>query len=431
MDLSVRVEISLVLTYLFFQFLSISFASDNYEKWHRTLTPFQSHACDGEELHLRCTANTVISVHYVFYGRQIDSGHLCSHKSATYVSKTCESSKALQVIHERCHKNRVCRLFISPETFRDDPCPGVRKFIEVMYKCRPDGFLNKIVCEGGQLDLACPAGHGLTIFSASYGTTVDGVIECYQNEEVEPKDCLIDHADETIRSICAGKQNCSLKADDRTFGNPGCEGKKHLKVAYNCVGKALLLQPNRRPVEESIQTTSFPAWARGIDQSSQNSYWPRVYDSASSTRPSDSSKLEMQSDEVPTNYKKETLTGDQELVGFMSKWMSAHKYMTGNKDKLILYVSISLAIGFLVFVTVLAGRFVITRLETRRSSNFNITPETEDQFFSDSDLEQYDPPDPLPPPPILNYTASMKRHDSDASPRAPISPGNELNHYFS
>ncbi|GFS32025.1 protein eva-1 C [Nephila pilipes] len=97
MDLSVRVEISLVLTYLFFQFLSISFASDNYEKWHRTLTPFQSHACDGEELHLRCTANTVISVHYVFYGRQIDSGHLCSHKSATYVSKTCESSKALQV----------------------------------------------------------------------------------------------------------------------------------------------------------------------------------------------------------------------------------------------------------------------------------------------------------------------------------------------
>ncbi|GFY66588.1 protein eva-1 C, partial [Trichonephila inaurata madagascariensis] len=184
MDLSVRIEISLLLAYLFFQFISLSLASDNYEKWHRTLFPFQSHACDDEELHLHCTSNTVISIHYVFYGRQVNAGHLCAHKNTIYVPKSCESSKALQVIHERCHKNRMCRLFISPKTFRDDPCPGVRKFIEVMYKCRPD--------------------------------------------------CLIDHADETIRSICAGKQNCSLKAEDRTFGNPGCKGKKHLKVAYNC-----------------------------------------------------------------------------------------------------------------------------------------------------------------------------------------------------
>ncbi|GBN41300.1 hypothetical protein AVEN_90336-1, partial [Araneus ventricosus] len=36
----------------------------------------------------------------------------------------------------------------------------------------------------------------------------------------------------------------------------------------------------------------------------------------------------MQSDEVPvTNYKREALADDRELVGFMSKWMTAHKYM--------------------------------------------------------------------------------------------------------
>ncbi|GBN77635.1 hypothetical protein AVEN_168183-1 [Araneus ventricosus] len=110
---------------------------------------------------------------------------------------------------------------------------------------------------------------------------------------------------------------------------------------------------------------------------------------------------------------------------------SKHGY-AGNKDKLVLYLTISLAIGFLVFITFLAGRFVITRLEGGRggsSSKFNITPETEDQFFSDSDLEHFEPPDPLPPPPPLNYTASMKRKDSEAAPRAPIDPGSD--HYFS
>ncbi|CAL1279898.1 unnamed protein product [Larinioides sclopetarius] len=405
-----------------------------FKIWHRTLTAFQSHACDDEELHLRCTPSTVISVHYVFYGRQAGSGHLCPDRSTAFISTACESTKALQIVHARCHKHRSCRLYISKETFRDDPCPDVRKFIEVMYKCRPDGFLNKIVCEGGQLDLLCPEGQGLTIFSASYGTTKEGVVECRQSDGLESKDCLVGRADETLRSLCSGKQNCSLRADDRTFGSPGCRGTKHLKVAYNCVERVLLRPAGRHPSEETIQTTSFPAWARGVDHSAQSNLWPDSAGSDSSTPASDSSKLEMQSDEVPiTNYKREALAGDRELVGFMSKWMTAHKYMKGNKDKLVLYLSISLAIGFLVFVTVLAGRFVITRLEGGGGGSsrikFNTTPETEDQFFSDSDLEHFEPPDPLPPPPPLNYTASMRRKDSEAAPRAPIDHGSD--HYFS
>ncbi|GIY62568.1 protein eva-1 C [Caerostris extrusa] len=203
------------------------------ETWHRTLTPFQSHACDDEELHLRCTPSTLISIHYVFYGRLAESGHLCPDRSTAFFSTACGSSKALQVVHDRCHKQRACRLYISKDTFRDDPCPDVRKFIEVMYKCRPDSFMNKIVCEGGQLDLFCPHGQGLTIFSASYGTTKEGVVECRQRGGFEPEDCLIGRADETVRSLCFRK-NCSLKVDDRTFGNPGCKGTKYLKVSYNC-----------------------------------------------------------------------------------------------------------------------------------------------------------------------------------------------------
>ncbi|GIY79438.1 protein eva-1 C, partial [Caerostris darwini] len=64
--------------------------------WHRTLTPFQSHACDVA-LHLRCTSSTLISIHYVFYGRLAESGHLCPDRSTAFFSTACGSSKALQV----------------------------------------------------------------------------------------------------------------------------------------------------------------------------------------------------------------------------------------------------------------------------------------------------------------------------------------------
>ncbi|XP_055950125.1 protein eva-1 homolog C-like isoform X2 [Argiope bruennichi] len=328
MKFSTRLEIGLILACFFSRFITKSCANDHYETWHQTLTPFQSHACDDEELHLRCTPSTVISVHYVFYGRQAHSGHLCPDRSTAFISTACQSTKALKVVHDRCHKHRSCHLYISKETFRDDPCPDVRKFIEVMYKCRPDGFLNKIVCEGGQLDLLCPEGQGLTIFSASYGTTKEGVVECRQSEGFEPKDCLVERTLEILQNLCSGKQNCSLRADDKTFGSPGCRGTKHLKVAYNCVERVLLRLPGRHPAEETIQTTSFPAWVRGVDPSAQSNLWPDSGSRDDSTPASDSSKLEMQSDEVPAiNYKKEALAGDQELVGFMSKWMTAHKYM--------------------------------------------------------------------------------------------------------
>lgn len=73
----------------------------------------------------------------------------------------------------------------------------------------------------------------------------------------------------------------------------------------------------------------------------------------------------------------------------------------------------------------------MNRMSPKSKDNvLQITPETEDQFFSDSDLEQFEPPEPLPLP-VNNYTASMKRKDSDVLPRAPVNTGKDLNHYFS
>ena len=43
----------------------------------------------------------------------------------------------LQTVVEACQKKRQCKFQTSPKTFGGDPCPGVRKYVEVAYKCRP------------------------------------------------------------------------------------------------------------------------------------------------------------------------------------------------------------------------------------------------------------------------------------------------------
>ncbi|KAG8177247.1 hypothetical protein JTE90_010164 [Oedothorax gibbosus] len=361
-------------------------AEDEYGLWHRTLTPFQAHACDGEALQLECTPSTVISVHYVSYGRQVNAGHLCPGSATRGAAAHCDSSKgALQVIHRRCHKSTNCRVLITPSLFGVDNCPGARKFIEVVYKCRPD--------------------------------------------------CLIAQSDETIRSLCSGRQNCSLMADDRTFGNPGCrQGNKYLKIAYNCVEKELLLPNVRRSEDYSIVTTSFPAWASGLDLSAGHSFRPRGVSDTTTDSSSRTSSSDMQSDEVPADYRRDptSLSGNQEVVGFMSDWVAAHKHMKGNKDKLILYLSISLAVGFVACISVLAGRYVIIRLESRRSSRADISANhLEDPFLGEHVLDHYDPPrvDTPPPPPPLPSTSSFRK-DSEVLPRAPVNTGSDLNHYF-
>lgn len=48
----------------------------------------------------------------------------------------------LQTVVESCQKKRHCKFLSSPKTFKGDPCPGFRKFIEVAYKCRPCKYLS-------------------------------------------------------------------------------------------------------------------------------------------------------------------------------------------------------------------------------------------------------------------------------------------------
>lgn len=47
----------------------------------------------------------------------------------------------LQTASETCQKKRHCKFTASARAFGGDPCPGVKKFVEVAFKCRPCEYI--------------------------------------------------------------------------------------------------------------------------------------------------------------------------------------------------------------------------------------------------------------------------------------------------
>lgn len=80
-----------------------------------SLRTFQAHACDGNELRLNCTRNTIISINFVRYGREAGRGDLCPGRG-TYDAETCRLDKALTV-------SRIFRIELN--TWLDFECSTV------------------------------------------------------------------------------------------------------------------------------------------------------------------------------------------------------------------------------------------------------------------------------------------------------------------
>ncbi|XP_033611197.1 protein eva-1 homolog C [Cryptotermes secundus] len=214
---------------------------DNLALLSGTLRTFQRAGCDDEVVTLRCPHGTSISVQVAQYGKSAPSKAVCPQHSSTPGQQelppnvTCLWPNALQTVVEACQKKRQCKFQTSPKTFGGDPCPGVRKYVEVAYKCRPYEFRSKVACENDVVPLKCNPNSRIAVYSASYGRTEYESIQCPQPQGVPEETCLVSYATETVMNICHGKRRCTLSADPATFGNP-CkpESRMYLKVVYTC-----------------------------------------------------------------------------------------------------------------------------------------------------------------------------------------------------
>ncbi|XP_053547109.1 protein eva-1 homolog C-like [Bombina bombina] len=234
---------------------------------HKVLKSHTSHACDGDLITVTCPHKTSISILSAFYGRRISSQNLCpSVLEKSEENMFCSSPTALQKLYDECQDHRSCQLLVNSRIFGSDPCPDTNKYLLVSYKCKPDNYKVRRVCEDEQLNLVCRNNSLLSIYSATYGRALHGNPECASKNKTSPEyEC---YAQTSLRKVfrrCHRRHNCTIIADTRTFGDPCFPGTmKHLTVSYTCVPRRLLEEIGSSSTDPfSLSDSTHGGWYTG------------------------------------------------------------------------------------------------------------------------------------------------------------------------
>ncbi|XP_048512336.1 protein eva-1 homolog C-like isoform X5 [Athalia rosae] len=355
--------------------------ADNLALLSGTLKTYQRAACDEETMTLRCPPGTTISVTLAQYGRAgVASISKCSTPSPPPTIdkepvRTCLWPRALeysllQTVVEACQKKRQCKFNTSPETFQGDPCPGLPKYIEIAYKCRPYEFRSKIACENDNVNLICNPGSRVAIYGATYGRTQYESLQCPQPQGVPDETCLMSHATETVMQLCHGKRRCSLTADSQTFGKP-CrpDSKVYLKVVYTCVPRKVLREQYEGAVEAD-EMDLVDEFEEGFDRADFRAEF------------SPSPNLE-----GPQPQPRDNSSRDGPTVS--SSPPRARTNNDENQEKFYLYIIVSVTAGILLFLGLVIGRLLVSRHRAKRDAKFHANNEALPNGFTD-DISEID-----------------------------------------
>ncbi|XP_007547915.1 protein eva-1 homolog C-like [Poecilia formosa] len=161
----------------------------------KVLRNYTEQACDGEFLSVRCPLRTTITVQSAFYGRKRPSDPrqcpqtyqaLLSSYHSQEDDRHCSVSTALQKMLDECQDRRSCQVLVNSRVFGMDQCPGSSKYLIVWYKCRPNEYKSKVVCEEEQMRLKCKQGMQISVYSAMFGRTQQGTLECPPHDRRPP-----------------------------------------------------------------------------------------------------------------------------------------------------------------------------------------------------------------------------------------------------
>ena len=111
-----------------------------------------------------------------------------------------------------------------------------RKYVEVLYKCKPVSFRSRVVCGGEGVALSCPApATRLAVFSATFSGAGGGHVFCPASRGLAPRggagtcDVAVTGA---VSALCHGYLNCSFPALPGALGVSvrGCGGAGRLTL---------------------------------------------------------------------------------------------------------------------------------------------------------------------------------------------------------
>ncbi|XP_032039406.1 protein eva-1 homolog A isoform X1 [Aythya fuligula] len=378
----------------------------------QVLKNYTDHACDGEYISLRCPHRTTISIQSSFYGRIVPSHQMCPsrypHSYATLIKEDvdCSVGTSLQKMLDECQDRRSCQFLVNSRLFGADPCPGTGKYLLVWYKCRPNEYKSKVACEDDKLRLSCKKSMVIAIYSAVFGRTQGGSLECpYQNLGMPMIDCQSATALQLMIKRCHGKRSCSIYASTYEFGDPCYPGiRKHLNVIYTCVPRKLLHETQPGPTNyQGFQKPHFPLWPRVFDPNviGDGVFLSDVSPSnigralpaekkkgrSATFYPLDNTPFLLPVDETQPPV----FTSSMEPVGvstemaLLSNILAAYAFITENPERAALYFVSGVCIGLVLTLLALVLR-VSCRTDCKRSSAKKPPREREsDSDSSDSD----------------------------------------------
>ncbi|XP_076245270.1 uncharacterized protein LOC143185865 [Calliopsis andreniformis] len=428
-----------------------------------TLKTYQRAACDEESMTLKCPPGTTISVALAQYGRTEANGTgRCSSSDPPLLpgdkqlNRTCIWRQSLQysllqTVVEVCQKKRQCKFNTSPDTFQGDPCPGLPKYIEVAYKCRPYEFRSKVACENDVVNLVCYPGQRVAIYSASFGRTEYESLQCPQPRGVKEETCMASYATETVLNLCHGKRRCSVVANSSTFGEPcSPDSRTYLKVVYTCVPRSVLREQYQGDAEPD-EIDLMDEFEEGFDRADFKAEFspspnlegpqPQPRDNVSRNFPTASSSpprartnndVDTRSNgfkSVGVGAKDSPLTPtvsqgmimfgnnvadiardsptstmssincttvvyavpeeDRVVVGYINEWINAYSFISKNQEKFYLYIIVSVTAGILIFLGLVIGRLLVSRHRAKRDAKFHANNEALPNGFTD-DISEID-----------------------------------------
>ncbi|XP_069461948.1 protein eva-1 homolog A isoform X2 [Ambystoma mexicanum] len=393
---------------------SLAQASSGFSGYiSKVLRNYTDHACDGEYVSLRCPHRTTISIQSSFYGRNTPSHKMCpsrypqSHATFLKEDVSCSTDTSLQKMLDECQDRRNCQLLVNSRLFGADPCPGTSKYLVVWYKCRPNEYKSKVACEDDKLRLSCKRSMVIAIYSALFGRSHGGSLECpYQNSGMPTTiECQSATALQLMTQRCHGRRSCSVFASTYEFGDPCYPGiHKHLNVIYTCVPKKLLHESQPRPTHyQGIPRPPFPQLPRAYDPNviGDGAFFPdfprfiaeniqpeKKKGRSATFYPIDSHPLLPPVDEMPRmgfNISTEPVGKVSTEMALLSNLLAAYSFISENPERAALYFVSGVCFGLILTLVALVLR--ISCYTDCKRSNVKKSPRKQETNSDSSDSD--------------------------------------------
>ncbi|KAH8336515.1 hypothetical protein KR074_005633, partial [Drosophila pseudoananassae] len=274
---------------------------------------------------------------------------------------------------------------VSTNSLISDPCPKLRKIVEIAYKCRPYEFRSKVACHNDVAQLECNPYSRIAIYSASFGRTEYESIQCPQPQGVREESksenwrfklfhksgryfflaCLASYSTETVMQICHGRRRCNLAADANTFGTP-CQknSRMYLKVVYTCVPMQVLKEHDASETEAD-ESEDFEGDINDLYDDELNykesEAIPKLYSNTtgSGTRNSTGGSISRTSVTLSSNQSITNSSLVSEIDNVMTH--TADFSLEDDQERLYIYLLIVGSFGVLLSIIVVATRLMLQK----------------------------------------------------------------------